>query len=71
MFVVFLDDIASDAYLTKASIKEEAKTRTNTIMNIGGKDVFPVLKMSKQTAPNEFLIPSFKKNKLRLIKVLF
>lgn len=71
LFALFLDDIAMDAYLSKARISEEDKTRTNTILNVGGKDVFPVLKMSKQTAPNEILIPSFKKNKLRLIKVLF
>ena len=69
--ILFLDDIATDAHLSQARIEGKDKTRSTTVLNIGGKDVFPVIKMSKQTAPNELLIPSFKKNKLRLIKVNF
>tara|TARA_B110000483_G_scaffold31449_2_gene38144 strand:- start:3733 stop:5199 length:1467 start_codon:yes stop_codon:yes gene_type:complete len=69
--MMFLDEIDRYTHLSAASVIDESETESKSILNIGNKNVFPIMKMSKQTAPNELLIPSYNRNKMQLIKMTF
>lgn len=69
--LIYLEEILLDAQLRQATITEEKKAKANNILNIGSKNILPVINMSKQTSPNELIIPSFLKNKLQLLKLTF
>jgi hypothetical protein len=69
--LLFLDEIDVNAHLSQASLKEESLTKSKTVFNLGSKNVFPVVKMSKQVSPTEILLPSFFRNKLQLVKIRF
>ena len=49
----------------------EDATSSRSIVNIGNKNILPIVKMSKETAPNELLIPSYNRNKMQFIKMTF
>jgi hypothetical protein len=69
--ILFLDEIDVNAHFSQANLKEESLTKAKTIFNLGSKNVFPVVKMSKQVSPSEILVPSYFRNKLQLIKLRF
>lgn len=69
--ILFLDEIDVNAHLSQAILKEETLTKSRTVFNLGSKNVFPVVKMSKQVSPNEILVPSYFRNKLQLVKIRF
>ena len=69
--LLFLDEIDVNAHLSQASLKEESLTKSRTVFNLGSKNVFPVVKMSKQVSPTEILVPSYFRNKLQLVKLRF
>jgi hypothetical protein len=68
---LFLDEINSDSHLSEAKVMAEDATSSRSIVNIGNKNILPIVKMSKETAPNELLIPSYNRNKMQLIKMTF
>ncbi|MFT5070220.1 MAG: hypothetical protein ACI8V8_000173 [Chitinophagales bacterium] len=69
--MLFLDEIDRYSHLTAAPVVNESTTESKSILNIGNKNVFPIMKMSKQSAPNELLIPSYNRSKMQLIKMTF
>lgn len=71
LYTLFLDEIDKYSHLSEAKVIEEDATPSRSILNIGNRNVFPIVKMSKETAPNELLIPSFNRNRMQLIKMTF
>lgn len=69
--LIFLDDIDTDAQLLTESIEPNNESNSKAILNIGGNEVVPIVKMSLQTAPNEILLPSISRSKFKLIKIVF
>lgn len=70
--LIYLDDIDNDAQLSLSKIKEDQeRPRTYSLLNTASRNVVPIVNMSFQTTPNEILIPSFAKNKLQIIKILY
>lgn len=68
---LFLDEIDRYTHLSAAPIENKRSSESKTILNIGNKNVFPIIKMSKHSAPNELLIPSYNRNKMQLIKMTY
>jgi len=69
--LLFLSDINSNATLNEYVFTKEEVGKPKTIFSIRSKGVFPIAKMSEQTAPNEVIIPSFENNRVGLIKLIY
>ncbi|MEZ4929648.1 MAG: hypothetical protein R2777_06525 [Chitinophagales bacterium] len=69
--LIYLDEIDNEGQLLAESIEPHKDSKNKVVMNIGGNEVVPIVKMSMQTAPNEILIPSMSRSKFKLIKLVF
>ncbi|MEZ4916984.1 MAG: hypothetical protein R2836_08370 [Chitinophagales bacterium] len=69
--LIYLDEIDNEGQLLAESIEPHEDSKNKVVMNIGGNEVVPIVKMSMQTAPNEILIPSMSRSKFKLIKLVF
>jgi hypothetical protein len=69
--LLYLDDISLAAGLNEYTLSSNGKSDRGSILNQEEKDVMLLPKMGKQISPNEVVIPSFKSNTLRLVKLTF
>lgn len=71
MRFLYLDDISNAATLNEYVLYSNGKTDRNLFFNQDDRDVMLLPKMGKQVSPNEVVLPSFKNNTLKLVKITF
>ena|ERR1043165_5618346 len=68
---IYLDDIAGSGTLNEYVLSSMGKYDRDALLNQEEKDVMIIPKMGKQVSPNEVILPSFRSNTLRLVKISF
>lgn len=69
--LLYLDDISLSGMLNQYVLTSAGTNTREAILNQEEKDVMLLAKMGKQVSPNEVVIPSYKSNALRLVKITF
>lgn len=69
--LLYVDDVINSGSLNQFILNSDGTTDKKTIFNQDDKDVYLLPKMGRQTTPNEVVIPSFKGNALRIVKITF
>jgi len=68
---LYLDDISSSGTLNQYVLTSKGKYERGVIFNQEDKDVMLLPKLGKQVSPNEAVLPSYKSNSLRLVKITY
>lgn len=68
---LYLDDVSNNAVLNEYLLYSIGKTERNTLFNQEDRDLMLLPKMGKQISPNEVVIPSYRGNSLRLVKIIY
>lgn len=68
---IYLDEISGGAVLNQYVLNSNGKSNREIIFNQDDRDVMLLPKMGKQISPNEVVLPSFKGNELKLVKITF
>jgi hypothetical protein len=68
---VYLDDISFSGTLNAYVLNSMGKYTRDILFNQEDKDVMLLPKLGKQVSPNEIVLPSYKNNALRLVKLTF
>lgn len=68
---IYLDDISSGATLNQYVLNSDGKYERKVLLNQEERDVMLLPKMGKQISPNEVVLPSYKGNELKLVKITF
>lgn len=66
---LYLDDISTAGILNEYTLTSEGKSSRNVIFNQEDKEVMLLVKMGKQVAPNEVIVPSYLNGMLRLVRI--
>ncbi|MGB1247936.1 MAG: hypothetical protein ACPG4Z_03565 [Chitinophagales bacterium] len=69
--LLYMSAIEQNATLDEFIYTPDEQNNPSTVFNVGAKDVFPIVKMSIQTAPNELIIPSFENNQVSIIRMTY
>lgn len=69
--LLFLDEIFEKANLSEYTYEEGTMNNPTSILNLGEKAVFPVVKLALQSEVNEIVVPSFSRNNVSLIKIVY
>ncbi len=69
--LLFVDDIYGNGNLTEFNFNPTGNWNKQVLLNSYRDDLLLVSRKGKQTAGNELLIPSEKKNRLRLVKITY
>ena len=69
--LLYLDDISFSGSLNDYILTSIGKSSRETILDQDDKDVMLLPQMGKQISPVEVVLPSYKNNALRLVKVTF
>jgi hypothetical protein len=67
----FLDEINRKSNLSEFTFSDEFTGNKRSIMNIGDKEVFPLVKLGVQTGINEVVMPSIFNNQLSLVRIIY
>lgn len=68
---IYLDEISGSAVLNQYILHSNGKSSREIIFNQEDRDVMLLPKMGKQISPSEVVLPSFKGNELKLVKITF
>ena len=68
---IYLDDISTTGTLNEYVLSSMGKYNREVLFNQEDKDIMLLPKLGKQVSPNEVVIPSYKSNALRLVKISF
>jgi len=68
---IYLDDISTSGTLNAYVLSSAGKYTRYILFNQDDKDIMLLPKMGKQVSPNEVVLPSYKNNALRLVKITF
>lgn len=68
---LYLDDISISGTLNQYVLSSTGKYDRNAILNQEERDVMLLPKMGRQVSPAEVVIPSYKGNELKLVKITF
>jgi hypothetical protein len=68
---IYLDDIAGSGTLNEYVLSSAGQYERDALLNQEEKDVMLIPKMGKQISPNQLIMPSFKSNAFRLVKITF
>ncbi len=68
---IYLDDISTSGTLNAYVLSSAGKYTRDILFNQEDKDIMLLPKMGKQVSPNEVVLPSYKNNALRLVKITF
>lgn len=71
LHLIYLDDVTTTGVLNEYVLSSDGKNSRIPILNQEDKDVMLLPKMGRQISPNQAVIPSFKNNELRLVKITF
>jgi hypothetical protein len=69
--LLYLDDISTSSTLNEYVLSSTGKSERDAVMNQEENDVMMLPKLGKQVSPTEVVIPSFKGNAFRLVKITF
>ncbi|HLP51961.1 MAG TPA: hypothetical protein VK154_13825 [Chitinophagales bacterium] len=68
---IYLDDISASGVLNEYVLGSMGRYDRTTLLNQEEKDIMLMPKLGKQISPNEVVLPSYKGNALRLVKIAF
>jgi hypothetical protein len=68
---IYLDDISASGTLNEYVLSSMGKYTREVLFNQEDKDIMLLPKLGKQVSPSEVVIPSYKNNALRLVKISF
>ncbi len=68
---LYLDDISTSGSLTQYVLNSGGKYDRKVVMSQEDRDIMLLPKMGRQISPNEVVLPSYKSNELRLVKITF
>lgn len=68
---LYLDDISPSGSLTQYVLSSAGKYDRNIVLNQEERDAMLLPKMGRQISPSEVVIPSYKGNELKLVKITF
>ena len=68
---IYLDDISFSGTLNEYVLRSNGKYERDVLLNQEEKDIMLLPKMGKQISPSEVILPSYKGNELRLVKITF
>ena len=68
---MYLDDVSTAGALNQYVLTSTGKNDRSVVLNQEEKDIMLLPKMGKQIAPNEVVIPSYKNNAFRIVKITF
>ena len=68
---IYLDDISYSGTLNEYVLRSNGKNERDVLLNQEEKDIMLLPKMGKQISPSEVILPSYKGNELRLVKITF
>jgi hypothetical protein len=71
LFIIYNEDIYQKANVATYRIDPKGETKRSVAFNSGDEDVLVVPRLGKQVSSNEIIMPSFRKNTLRLVKLTY
>lgn len=68
---IYLDDVSNSGVLNEYVLQSEGRSNRVTLFNQEERDLLVLPKMGKQISPNQVVLPSYKGNTLRLVKIIY
>ncbi|MBL0310112.1 MAG: hypothetical protein IPP77_10660 [Bacteroidetes bacterium] len=69
--LIYVDDLMGGGTLTQYILNSDGTSEKKTLLSQNDNDVLLLPKLGKQITPNQVVIPSYKSNSLRLLKIAF
>lgn len=71
LFIIYNEDIYQKANVAAYRIDPKGEVKRSVAFNSGDEDILVAPRLAKQVSSNEIIMPSFRKNALRLVKLTY